>query len=138
MGQPSSLCDIIEHWEKRSWEAIQRNFDPALLDIDELGRYFERYGDNFRETLGDDLASYAHEMPIHGGTPEEPDEWTPLAVSSHEEIAESFASSLYFGCEADDRGVHVAFGPANPCGVKLNAVFSSDIGHWDVTEIASI
>ncbi len=132
------LCDIIEHWEKRSWEAIQRNFDPALLDLDELGRYFERYGGDFREILGDDLASYAHGMPIHGGAPEEPDEWTRLGVSSDEEIAESFASSLYFGCEADDRGVHVAFGPANPCGVKLNAVFSSDIGHWDVTDIGSI
>ncbi len=132
------LCDIIEHWEKRSWDAIQRNFDPALLDLDELGGYFERYGEDFRATLGDDLTSYAHGMPIHGGTPEEPDEWTRLGVESDEEIAESFASSLYFGCEADDRGVHVAFGPANPCGVRLNAVFSSDIGHWDVTDIESI
>ena len=26
----------------------------------------------------------------------------------------------------------------NPLGVKLNAIFSSDIGHWDVTDIREV
>ena len=49
-----------------------------------------------------------------------------------------FADSFYFGCEADDRGLVTAFLPSNPEGRDLRPVFSSDMGHWDVTDIAGV
>ena len=39
-----------------------------------------------------------------------------------------------FGCEAGDRMNAAAFGRNNPFGAKLNGIFSSDIGHFDVIE----
>src|SRR3954471_863315 len=39
------------------------------------------------------------------------------------------------GCEADDRMNATAFGRTNPFGSKLNAIFSSDIGHFDVIDM---
>ena len=31
-----------------------------------------------------------------------------------------------------------AFAPGNPFGARLRPVFSSDIGHWDVTDMADV
>src|SRR5262249_25967842 len=50
-----------------------------------------------------------------------------------------FADPFYFGCEADDRLVSVAFNRRlNPLGVALKPVFGSDIGHWDVLGAAGV
>ena len=47
--------------------------------------------------------------------------------------------SFYFGCEADDPGVALAFDRRlNPMGARLNAMFSSDMGHWDVPDMTRI
>ena len=53
-------------------------------------------------------------------------------------MIERFAGSFYFGCEADDRGITTAFSPANPGGARLRAMFSSDVGHWDVPDMAGV
>ena len=39
------LNDIVEHWEKRNVEALERNLDPAKLDVDLLERLFREFGD---------------------------------------------------------------------------------------------
>ena len=49
-----------------------------------------------------------------------------------------FVDSFFFGVEADDRGVATAFLPTNPKGATLRTVLGSDIGHWDVTDIAAV
>ena len=47
--------------------------------------------------------------------------------------------NFYFGCEADDRMTAVAFDSRlNHMGAKLKAVFSSDIGHWDVPDMTRV
>ena len=61
-----------------------------------------------------------------------------MAVSSPGDIVSLFTDSFYFGCEADDRGLVTAFLPSNPEGKELRPVFSSDMGHWDVTDIAGV
>jgi len=46
---------------------------------------------------------------------------------------------FYFGCEADDPSNVWAFNTrANPLGARLNAVFSSDIGHFDVPDMTEV
>src|SRR5437764_904291 len=44
------LADTIEHWEKRNIDALEL-LDPANLDRDELGRYFDRYAGRLAELL---------------------------------------------------------------------------------------
>ena len=45
---------------------------------------------------------------------------------------------FYFGCEADDRMNAVAFGKVNPFGARINAIFSSDVGHFDVPDMRMV
>jgi hypothetical protein len=45
------------------------------------------------------------------------------------------ATPYYFGCEADDRMNAVAFGNAMPLGARINAIYSSDVGHFDVVDM---
>lgn len=45
-------------------------------------------------------------------------------------------NSFFFGSESDDRTIAAAFNDkANPLGVKINAIYSSDVGHWDVPDL---
>jgi hypothetical protein len=47
--------------------------------------------------------------------------------------------NFYFGCEADDPVTSSAFDvKRNPFGARLNAVFGSDIGHFDVPEMNEV
>jgi hypothetical protein len=48
-------------------------------------------------------------------------------------------TNFYFGCEADDPINAWAFNDkVNPFGARLNAIFSSDISHWDVPDMAEV
>jgi len=131
------LCDTIEHWEKRRTEALDR-LDPARLDFDALDELVVRYGGPFAKIdESDRRAAYEHEA-IDSRPPEEPDDFVHLAVKSKQDLCDLFSENLYFGCEADDRGVAAAFAPSNPQGTKLKAMFSSDIGHWDVVDQTAV
>jgi hypothetical protein len=47
--------------------------------------------------------------------------------------------NFFFGCEADDPMSAVAFNTKlNPFGARLGAMLSSDIGHWDVTDMREV
>ena len=47
--------------------------------------------------------------------------------------------NFYFGCEADDPLNATAFQTRmNPFGARLGAIFSSDIGHWDVPDMSHV
>ena len=66
------------------------------------------------------------------------DEFAACGIERAEDIADLFVPNFYFGCEADDRGVAAAFSKTNPFGAKLKAMFSSDIGHWDVPDMTEV
>jgi hypothetical protein len=54
-------------------------------------------------------------------------------------LRDLFIPNFYYGCEADDPMVAWAFNSkVNPMGVKLKAMMSSDIGHWDVTDMSEV
>ena len=132
------LADLVEHWEKRNGKAID-SLDPENIDWTELERYVREYGSELltgREDL--DMASALRAIPAAGVPPTDRDDWRFLDVSSAEELATAFALNLYFGCEADDRTTAFAFSPANAHRVRLRPVFSSDLSHWDVPEMAGV
>jgi hypothetical protein len=68
------------------------------------------------------------------GNRDELDDFAACKITCKEDWVDLYAKPFYFGCEADDRMNATAFGRGNPFGARLNAIFSSDIGHFDVID----
>jgi predicted TIM-barrel fold metal-dependent hydrolase len=130
------LADITEHWEKRNLDAL-RTLDPAAIDYELLERLFAEHGPELA-AAADDLDAGLRGLATPGVPPEERDDWRFLQVDSEQELVDLFAPRMFFGCEADDRTVAFAFSPANPKGATMQPIFSSDIAHWDVPDMAGV
>jgi hypothetical protein len=63
------------------------------------------------------------------------DDFSACKITRKEDWIDLYAKPFYFGCEADDRTNAWAFSRNNPFGSKLNAIYSSDIGHFDVIDM---
>ena len=70
-----------------------------------------------------------------GGGVESIDDFAACRIARKEDWLDLYAKPYYFGCEADDRMNVCAFSRANPFGAQLNAIYSSDIGHFDVIDM---
>ncbi len=82
-------------------------------------------------------------MHIDDATPNEAiqprDDFAPCEIQCAEDIGKLFTDSFYFGCEADDRVSSWAFQErSNPFGAQLHAMFGSDIGHFDVSDMSGV
>ena len=61
-----------------------------------------------------------------------------MRIEREQDLGDLF-DRFYFGCEADDRMNAMAFNTkVNRFGKRLNAVFSSDIGHFDVPDMTRV
>lgn len=136
------LTHLIDRWEKRNRVAVQ-NYNPANADLDLLENLFQRYGQDFikgrkldkntllLDSLG--VSAFPHSREPNA---EELDDFALAGIESVQDIKKQWADSFYFGAESDDRTVAVAFNEKlNPLGVKTKAIWSSDIGHWDVPDL---
>ena len=128
-------ADLVGHWEKRNRASIHR-LDPARIDTALVLRLFEQYGDaHFRK----DAPGLAEAFTQLEPAPPCLDEWEACGIERKEDIRDRFVPSFFFGCEADDVGVAWAMNAQmNPLGAKLRAMFSSDLGHWDVEDMTGI
>jgi hypothetical protein len=67
------------------------------------------------------------------------DDYAACKIKRAEDIRDLFVNNFYFGCEADDPINAYAFNrKANPYGAKLNVLFGSDIGHFDVPDMKDV
>jgi predicted TIM-barrel fold metal-dependent hydrolase len=130
------LSDLKSHWEKRNRNAVMK-FDPARVDREQFFDLYRRYGGTmYRE--GASLKNGGH-FVAHRQDPSEIDDFAACGIERKEDIRDLFVPSFYFGCEADDPVTSSAFdAKRNPFGVRLNAVFGSDIGHWDVPDMTEV
>jgi predicted TIM-barrel fold metal-dependent hydrolase len=128
-------ADLVGHWEKRNRDSIQR-LDPARIDAGLVLRLFEQYGDaRFRK----DVPGLAEAFTRLEPAPPFLDEWEACGIERREDVRDRFVPSFFFGCEADDVGVAWAMNAKmNPLGAKLQAMFSSDLGHWDVEDMTEV
>jgi len=127
------FCDLIEHWERRGAKGLA-NMDPSKLDRKMLRELVDKYG------YGD----YAAEFEKNDGYPLKEDfltgnvpadDYHRCNITQKQDWLDLFATPYYFGCEADDRMNVVAFGKTMPLGARINAIYSSDIGHFDVVDM---
>jgi predicted TIM-barrel fold metal-dependent hydrolase len=130
--------DLFEHWQKRNATAMNESLHPRNIDKVLFAELVEAYG-------GKEFARHLDTMRDDGGerrhdeTAANLDEWHACPAESMEELRDLFIPNFYFGCEADDRMVACAFNPKlNRFGAKLKAIFSSDVGHWDVPDMAEV
>jgi hypothetical protein len=70
---------------------------------------------------------------LTGGEP--PDDYHNCKITQKQDWIDLYAKPYYFGCEADERMNAVAFGKTMPLGARINAIYSSDIGHFDVVDM---
>jgi predicted TIM-barrel fold metal-dependent hydrolase len=133
----SLYADLIGHWEKRRRDALE-NTNPARLDRQGLLALAEKYGsptviDAVRR--GDGLDDNGDGT---GGV-EDLDDYSRCRITSKQDFKDLYVKPFYFGCEADDPINAWAFNrKANPMHVRLNAFFSSDIGHFDVPDMTEV
>jgi predicted TIM-barrel fold metal-dependent hydrolase len=134
------LHSLEEHWEKRNVEGL-KNYDPARRDRVRLNQLLLEYGGKdwvARPSDGETPRAYDEGIDRHERSMAERDEWALCGVQEEADFARMF-ERFFFGCEADDPSVFRALDSrANPFRARLQAVFSSDIGHWDVPDIKTV
>ena len=132
------FADLVGHWRIRNKDALACT-DPANLDQTLLLELADRYG-------GGELAAAIRGRPpaLRNG-PETTghithlDDFQACRIERAEDIKSLFADCFYFGCEAEDPSNAWAFNERNnPFGARLNALFGSDIGHFDVQDMAGV
>jgi predicted TIM-barrel fold metal-dependent hydrolase len=134
--------DLVEFWEKRNKAAMLEKLDPAQLDFALMQEMFASYGNGAlhaerlmanQALIGRDGRSRPDEIPAFI------DDWTQVKIDKAEAIRDLFVNNFYCGCEADDALNYTAFNAkANKFGAKLKAMFSSDLGHWDVQNFGGV
>jgi hypothetical protein len=82
------------------------------------------------------LARYsAEQLKWQGGMKEPRDDFAAARITSLEDVRNLFCTPFFWGCEADDPLVGLAFDSRiTPLGAKVPAFFASDLGHWDVPD----
>ncbi|HVA82535.1 MAG TPA: amidohydrolase family protein, partial [Candidatus Binataceae bacterium] len=129
--------DLIGHWAKRNRNGMD-NYNPANLNREMFFDLARRYGGKLVESKLDQLGQGWG----LNGTKEDPatlDDWWRCGIEKPEDIRKQFVPNFYFGCEADDPINALAFDPKKlPLNARLNAIFSSDMGHWDVPDMREV
>jgi predicted TIM-barrel fold metal-dependent hydrolase len=110
MWGASLLADMVGHWEKRGAHAIG-SLDPERLDVGAVMSLVRRYG-------SDDIVQL--------------DEFAAAQVSGVEDLVVPFSERSFFGCEADDPLMPLAFGlELGGRRVALRPLLGTDVSHWD-------
>lgn len=132
----SLLSDLVGHWSKRNGEAVER-YGPEGFDKERFGELLREYGEGWadlepRGALGIGWGGEAMPHSLR-------DEWAACAIESVGDILRVYTGQYFFGCEADDPLVSLAFSEGLlPLGAKVKPLFSSDIGHWDVPDVREV
>ena len=132
------LTDVVGHYEKRNKHAVRR-YDPARLNLELCEQLFSEFARDRiaqNQALLFDVLVRAQSAPRREDA--EIDDFAESGIESVDDILRIFGEQFYFGCEADDPLNVVAFDRrVAPIG-NVNAMFSSDIGHWDVPEMRDV
>jgi len=129
------LTDLAGHWERRSAGRID-DYDPASLDVEQFLSLARRSGDERVHGRLDDLRTiFARPQPAVA----QRDNFEKVPMSSLDDLRRLYVDRFWFGVEADDPLVAVAFDRRlNPMGATLSALLGTDHAHWDVPDMALV
>jgi len=129
------LGDVVARWKKRNLDSVGR-YDPSRVDQQRFAKLVEQYGAKLLATLGSERG---FSMPTAPQAQQAIDDFAQMGIERVEDLRDRFVRSFYFGCEADDPMTPTAFHTqTTPFGVEINAMFSSDVGHWDVPDMSEV
>lgn len=134
------LNDLVGHFEKRNIDAMNQNLRPSNVNQKQLAELIDRYADDGikkligREYEGIDALNKGESLGNEES--EHMNDFAASGIADKEQLIRQYSQNFYFGCEADDPMTMTAFD--RRMGVPLNAVFSSDIGHWDVPDVTHV
>jgi predicted TIM-barrel fold metal-dependent hydrolase len=133
------LADLLGHWEKRSRAGLEAT-NPANLDRGALEGFADRYADpEMAAAIRRGEGLFVAEAGEATGGIEDLDDFAACGIETAEDVRRLFVDSFAFGCEADDPINAWAFKTeALPFGARLSAIFGSDIGHFDVPDMADV
>jgi predicted TIM-barrel fold metal-dependent hydrolase len=133
------FADILGHFEKRNREAVTC-YDPREFDLELCSELFDRFATGpiaARRKAYEETAALLKRQPADH--PLGYDDFAEARIGSARDVADVFERQFYFGCEADDPLSGLAFERTRlPRGARLNALFASDIGHWDVPDVRRV
>ena len=131
-------ADLLGHYEKRNKEAVLQ-FDPKRFDIELCGELMDEFAD---EIFAKKRDVYEQGAEMMRGAPVDVkgiDDFAESRIEKAADIARIFEDQFHFGCEADDPMNALAFDrKLLPRNARLNAMFASDIGHWDVPDMTDV
>ena len=132
-------ADLIGHWRIRNREALAE-VDPANLDRATLLALAERYaGQDMAAAIRAGQGLGARNDAATTGGIDDLDDYAACRIEAVEDFKSLFVEPFYFGCEADDASNAWAFNrDCNPGGAEIKALFGSDIGHFDVQDMAEV
>lgn len=132
-------ADLIGHWRIRSREALA-DTDPANLDVALLTELTARYGGD--EMLAAVKAGRGYSTANGADTTghiADIDDYSRCHITNERDFRTLFVDRFWFGCEAEDPANAWAFNRRNnPHEARLNAMFGSDIGHFDVHDMGGV
>ncbi|MFV5516920.1 amidohydrolase family protein [Acinetobacter gerneri] len=136
------LTHLVDRFEKRGNDNVQQ-YNPANVDRQLIVDLYHKYGAELfkgREYSDDQIIEsvfgVASSFRYREQNPHEINDFALAKIEKIEDIYDRWVPNFYFGNEADDRTIVGALNPkANPFGKKVNALYSSDSGHWDVPEL---
>ncbi|MDA8044380.1 MAG: amidohydrolase family protein [Actinomycetota bacterium] len=134
------FADMLSHFEKRNREAMA-NYDPRAIDVALMEQLFDRYASPgmrpFRADLDATLRPLA--QAAEPQSLDDVDDFKESLIQSADDIVAMFTRQFYFGCEGDDPLTALAFrSEFLPGRHRLNPIFASDIGHWDVPDMRQV
>ena len=116
---------LVANWHKRSGKAFE-NLNPDAIDRELLVKLLVEKDPSLSRYEPDQLVPLSR-------TSRPRDDYAALEIRAEEELRELFCTNFYWGCEADDPLVGLAFDSrVVPLGARIPAIFASDLGHWDV------
>ncbi len=132
------FSDTLGHYEKRNRSSIE-HYNPNRLDRARLEELIADYASPRVMARIGDLDTALLMLSDADEDPAGIDEFAESGLRDENDLVRIFTEQFYFGCEADDPMNALAFQTdLNPHKARFQATFASDIGHWDVPDMAGV
>jgi len=143
-----NVCiDMMLIFTKFGREGLVRDLNPNNLDSHQLRELFDEYAtdEQFKGRI-DRIFDENNLWPNQPGKTAEDlilraadwDEFAAAHITRPEQIRDLFSHQFYFGCESDDPTTRWAFDEHSSMGTRFKPIFSSDISHFDVTDMTEV